>query len=70
MLEFLKSMLCNYVTTADFCKSCSCYACLNGGTCFERNGLPSCNCPSRFEGSHCHQKMVGGKNNNLYKLDS
>ena len=45
----------------DFCKSCSCYACLNGGICVERNGKPSCNCPSGFEGSHCHQKIVGGK---------
>ena len=24
------------------------------------NGKPTCDCPSGFGGSHCHQKVIGG----------
>lgn len=39
------------------CKNpCADYPCANGGTCIENNGIPICNCPTGFSGSHCGEK--------------
>ena len=41
-------------SSTSFCKSCTCFTCLNGGTCSVKNGSPTCTCLSGFTGPHCH----------------
>jgi len=41
------------------CKSCTCFTCLNGGTCSIKNRNPTCTCLSGFTGAHCQFKGTG-----------
>ena len=52
--EIVHSWYSPFYCFLERCFYCNCWTCLNGGTCFENDRNPVCECPSGYSGSHCH----------------